>query len=958
MRRLLHYFAAICIGLPATLFAENVSLGESITKTSGSKSEVVYKNTDGIPKGEYNLSVGVVKVGNSTITNPESYYNSNISRAKSFHVPVSLLALTEDSARVTAKDVAGIYTTPNLEYGQLIFLRDGYGKFNGREFLKDGQTLPEKYKASSKEQIHVSAVLKNSVPTVTVDGSSGVTAFISAEQKDVRLRITDDDLLDKVHIKLNTTLGGTIFECSKLVSSGSRSLPELLNTSSDVLLSKASSFYGDGGAFPKELCKFSGSFQDIGIAEQNDMDDAGYINTSTGAVSPSCPAFVGESDKQSLVISLKWNNTAPTILNLKKNAVIGSDNKHVKDVEFNFDVNDPDFPYGDKIVEVKAVLKIKGYTLKGNNLTFTNLPGTKTNVSGGVKVVLNSSAYGLPTVRVPTSSLYPTSGSKVSTHASVSASELVRIARQYVSESSASNLTEISDIAFDSSSYIQVKDSAGAIGRLSFGDSGGLGGDVNIGPFLPVIVHSCKIEPVSDITFFIPAGATTISGEIPGIRISRCPLCDPKSTSKALTFAQSSKDTYTFTSNGVSFTAKLKFSSEDTASISISGTPIGGNSAISSASAIPLKLKLLESGGESHEAVQLFSIGAHSTLTIGAFDQDLGVFHQGDTVSLDIDPKVGNLCSAQSTCSSNYTVIASLTPADIGLSARYDTVSKKIHISGTVAELDAYKDKDVVLSLKIDAKQDGDMHPKHAEKAVSLKLRSEGKLVCGSPSLSLDGNLNVSYSAGSSPASTPKGIVKVRNMCGLCESLGATLSWSKTSGDYGQLTHDSNGVTCTVSFGDVPFSSYGVGSYTHTANVRVQIRQGGVIKHSLSLPVVLRLTVTQPAYDPIVVDPQHGQIATGAKIIVVGPKITVDASQREKITNDVSLTGTFVTGANTPTFDVNENNVDFGSHSIKLQGSVRTGDKDATVGKPLILEYDKDKTIPIGGDIGIVEIEQ
>lgn len=954
MKRLIQYFIAVGFGFPLSLLADDLSVGESITTTSGTKTEVVYKNSDGIPKGEYNLSVGVVKVGNSTITSPENYYTSNISRAKSFNVSVSLLGLTEENARTNSKDVAGIYTTPNLEYGQLIFLRDGYGNHTGREFLKDGQVLPEKYTANSKEQIHVGAVLKNSAPSVTVDGTTGTVAYISAEQKDAKLRISDDDMLDKVHIQLQGTLGGGSLNCSKLVAPGLRSISTLLGTTADALIAKAGKFYENAGSFPLELCKFTGSIQDIGIYEQNDTVDAGFLSTD-GDVSQSFAGFTGESDKQSMSLSLKWNNTSPFISNLKQNAVIGSDNKHVKEVEFAFVVTDPDFPYADKIVEVKAVLKVKGYTLKGSGLSFTNLPGTATSISGGVKVVLNSSAYETPTVRVPTNAFYPESGNTVSNHANVSASELVSIARRFVSSSTIANLTEIASIVFDSSSYIEVKDSAGAIGRIAFGDSGGLGGDISVGPFLPVITHSCKIEPIPSVKFYIPAGESQLSRTISGIRISRCPLCDPKNLSEALVFALSQKSTYSFMAGGVDFTAKLSYDSEDSVSVNITGK--GASSGLTSTGDIPLILRLVETGGEVHEAEQCFSLGAHSTLTIGATDQDLGNFRQGDAVSLYIDPKIGNICAAEGSCKPEFTIVPTLSPADMGLSARYDSPTGKIKISGTIAELDAYKDKDVVLKLTIDAKQAGDMHPRHAKKEISLKMRSEGKLVCGSPYLTVDNSkLSPTFTAGSQPSVTPQGIVSIRDMCGLCESLGVTFNWRKTSGEYGVISNA--GTICTVNFGNVPYSTLAVGTYKYTTTVEVQIKQSGAIKHTLSIPVPLNISVTQPTYDPIVLDPQHGQIATGAKIIVVGPKITIDGSNREKIKEDVSLTGTFVTGANTPTFEVNENNVDFGNHSIKLQGAIRTGDKDASVGKPLILEYNKDKTIPIGGDIGIVEIER
>lgn len=406
---------------------------------------------------------------------------------------------------------------------------------------------------------------------------------------------------------------------------------------------------------------------------------------------------------------------------------------------------------------------------------------------------------------------------------------------------------------------------------------------------------------------------------------------------------------------GVDFTAKLSYDSEDSVSVNITGK--GASSGLTSTGDIPLILRLVETGGEVHEAEQCFSLGAHSTLTIGATDQDLGNFRQGDAVSLYIDPKIGNICAAEGSCKPEFTIVPTLSPADMGLSARYDSPTGKIKISGTIAELDAYKDKDVVLKLTIDAKQAGDMHPRHAKKEISLKMRSEGKLVCGSPYLTVDNSkLSPTFTTGSQPSVTPQGIVSIRDMCGLCESLGATFNWRKTSGEYGVISNA--GTTCIVNFGNVPYSTLAAGTYKYTTTVEVQIRQSGATKHTLSIPVPLNISVTKPTYDPIVLDPQHGQIATGAKIIVVGPKITIDGSNREKIKEDVSLTGTFVTGANTPTFEVNENNVDFGNHSIKLQGAIRTGDKDASVGKPLILEYNKDKTIPIGGDIGIVEIER
>ena len=89
--------------------------------------------------------------------------------------------------------------------------------------------------------------------------------------------------------------------------------------------------------------------------------------------------------------------------------------------------------------------------------------------------------------------------------------------------------------------------------------------------------------------------------------------------------------------------------------------------------------------------------------------------------------------------------------------------------------------------------------------------------------------------------------------------------------------------------------------------------------------------------------------------MIVGPTILSNFDDKTKIERDAIINGTIVTPVNTPTFWVNESNVDFGDHSVILNGAVRTGNSSADVGKPLKLIYDNSLIIPVGGDIGIIE---
>lgn len=89
--------------------------------------------------------------------------------------------------------------------------------------------------------------------------------------------------------------------------------------------------------------------------------------------------------------------------------------------------------------------------------------------------------------------------------------------------------------------------------------------------------------------------------------------------------------------------------------------------------------------------------------------------------------------------------------------------------------------------------------------------------------------------------------------------------------------------------------------------------------------------------------------------MLIGPSITTNSSGRVKIESNPKVYGTFVTSKNTPTFQVIETNVDFGDHAVELEGAVRTGGTSAEVGKPLILKYNRNLTVPIGGDLGIIE---
>lgn len=94
---------------------------------------------------------------------------------------------------------------------------------------------------------------------------------------------------------------------------------------------------------------------------------------------------------------------------------------------------------------------------------------------------------------------------------------------------------------------------------------------------------------------------------------------------------------------------------------------------------------------------------------------------------------------------------------------------------------------------------------------------------------------------------------------------------------------------------------------------------------------------------------------SSAELIIVGPTIVTDFDEKSKIEQDAVLNGTFVTPVNTPTFIVDESNVDFGEYKVIINGAVRTGGTDAPAGRPLQLNYDASVIVPAGGDIALLK---
>lgn len=928
-----------------------LSFGENEAYYVGADSNNLVEYND-LPKGDYTLKIGNLSVSNEPVSDFKSFFEKNSINAVWSSVGVQLryvvLPDSDGQYRWFDKTPLPILKAAPVLYGSQVPLNNDYlhnvlldpryppkywDKNESWSDSKDGEQL---------STLTVNVTISNSKPILSeisggvysLSDNSLIYILNATNLRSLPTLIFEDiDITDKLYLEVGgIDSSPTIYS---MISNDSKSdfnlgdffknvldvdfYTKVKNLISDIYYPNLSSYRDPD--FPEygyklEPLSFLITFGDVNPHQYNKL----VLGESVSDFNLVSDKPLLESTPISYKVRFYWENSAPAISNLVLNRNITPAGL-VSAVNFNFNGNDVDFVFSDYIDKVEAEIFVSSisYTTKDNQQLTWN---------GHQKV----------TVRTPTDDAFSENGNPVSIYVSVSASEIVSLLNSIVGDTAFDNVKSIDKVSFSGDSTISIYDALNAESSVLFSDIFGKDGVDADGPFLLSLVHSCAIHTIPDVVLGIPADATQHSFTITGITATRCELCE---TWIPLISALKFPTEFTDDSKN-SISVEVSNYTDDSFSLVLD---IVNETGIAEADNTELDLSLTEQCGTTAKAIQVFSLHKHSKPIIGATDQTLsGEFRRAGPIEFLVDPLISNVCHRENTCSQESLTVTATT--DIGLTAVYDKSTGKLKVSGTLPDTEEFDDKDVSIILHINAVQDGTLHGS-TEKDIRINFHSSEKLTHTEPTIA-DVSQSVTFSAGTRPQVTTIQLEMIP--CELCKVSNATYQWSVVDGNY--ATVSGSGVICSVSFNSAPFETFSVGNYTLKA--RIACEHGDHIAEGTAS---LNLIVTQPDYPPLDFSASLDdlQSTSGAKIVIVGPTILSNFDDKTKIERDAVINGTIVTPVNTPTFWVNESNVDFGDHSVILNGAVRTGNSSADVGKPLKLIYDNSLIIPVGGDIGIIE---
>lgn len=891
-----------------------------------------------LSKGKYILKVGKVSIANEECGDYATYFETNSERAQWSTATLGLyyIAITDTTTGQTERyDLNPLFLLDNVPVyaGNSSVAIDSLRDILVEGDLKYTATPPSTNSGNVLSSFSLSASMLNQFPHVAdIENCYQYTSqdkvkhcVLNAEYKNPRITFKDPDLRDRLFLRVR--FEGMGYDSFAIVSNNAsvatldlddifskngaysdilkqalHGYDSLTETENGLLLDKLTLRVDLGDVNPQqyELCSFSSGLGDFKVPE----------------IEP-----ILEGDLSFIDFNFYWVNSSPVISDLRYERTLSSSGLVIS-VNFPFSVGDADLAFNDYIKNISATVyatKIVYTTNDGNTYTWVG----KESVS----------------VRLPTGSMYSSDGTPIGTSISIAASQISTLLRDKLG-SGFFNVKSIDRVTFSSDSTISAFDSRGLEGKITFGDTFGGSLDVD-GPFPVNTEHSCAISPVAGVVYAVSADANATEFTLEGITVERCPLCDslPK---LADAFSFNGSSVYSMKDFAGNTITVRPGTIDDTISLWIS---VSNTSGIKESGNIGIPLRIMEDCGISATATQVISLAKHSKPLIGAVDQQItGNFRRDGDISFKVDPKISNVCARDEDCISCAISVTATTDIP-GVSAAYDAASGMIEVTGTLPDTDDYDDKDISMKLSITAKQEGTLHGA-STKDISIGFHSEEKLTHTQPVVA-DKSLSVTYAAGTTPGNYI--IQMTLTPCELCRLSNVTYLWNIASGSYASVV--GAGVSATVSFASAPFETYAPGTYELSATV--SCKQG---EHTATGNAVLKLTVTAPDYPPMDFSTSPNSSKTSsAELIIVGPTIVTDFDEKSKIEQDAVLNGTFVTPVNTPTFIVDESNVDFGEHKVIINGAVRTGGTDAPVGRPLQLNYDASVIVPVGGDIGIIE---
>ena len=927
----------LCLSFLALCLFSAFTQGTTLPAYWGSDTDYSVSAGD-LSKGKYILKVGKVSIANEECGDYATYFETNSERAQWSTATLGLyyIAITDITTGQTERyDSNPLFLLDNVP----VYTEDSSVAIDSlSSILLEGDidytTIPP---ATSNGNIlssfSLSASMFNQTPYVSsiencfqyISQDKVKHCVLSAEYKNPRIIFKDPDLRDRLFLRVH-------FE-----GLGYNSLAIVSNNASEATLNLDDIFSRDG-AYSDILKQALHGYDSLSETENGLLVDKLTLCVDLGDVNPQqydlcsfnsdfgdfkIPELdpILEGDLSFIDFNFYWVNSSPVISDLRYERTLSSSGLVIS-VNFPFNVSDADLAFNDYIKNIRA-------TVYATKIVYTSNDGHKYTWVGKESV----------SVRLPTGAMYSSDGTPIGTSISIAASQISTLLRDKLG-SGFSNVKSIDRVTFSSDSTISAFDSRGLEGKITFGDAFGGSLDVD-GPFPVNTEHSCAISPVGGVVYAVSADANAAEFTLDGITVERCPLCDslPK-LDDAFSFNGSSvysmKD---FAGNTITVRPDTI---DDTISLWIS---VSNTSGIKESGNIAIPLRIVEDCGISATATQVISLAKHSKPLIGAVDQYItGNFRRDGDISFEVDPKISNVCTRDEDCNSCGISVTATTDIP-GVSAAYDAASGMIEVTGTLPDTDDYDDKDISMTLSITVRQDGRLHGE-STKNISIGFHSEEKLTHTQPVVA-DKSLSVTYAAGTTPGNYI--IQMTLTPCELCKLSNVSYVWTITSGSFASV--DGAGVSATVSFASAPFETYAPGTYELSA--KVSCKQG---EHIAEGNAVLKLTVTAPNYPPIDFSTSPNSYKTSsAELIIVGPTIVTDFDEKSKIEQDVVLNGTFVTPVNTPTFIVDESNVDFGEHKVIINGAVRTGGTDAPVGRPLQLNYDASVIVPVGGDIGIIE---
>lgn len=957
---------------------------------AGSESDLIYGASKPLKKGSYVLNFGMAR--NTTmveLTDLESFYKSTDTSDSEFVLPfvVSSIADRNDVNGEGASlhhptkllvvgyapnDIAGT-NTPQLVYisSNCSASLESHNEKSYTAVARQAGVSPlySTYDAAmasgliqNNGHFKVTGIFENIEPYIEIDSSK----YTRGNTFNVHVSYASfmDDVAKKV-IGINDGDGPLdvidVYYTSKpkhnLVSHGTKiSVKDLIpDINRDTILSQLTDYaslgHPDGGTFGNTLTLFLSDYS-VKEVERTNM----RINTS-GYVSSDLPVISESLTASQLYLRFYYDNSAPTANSLSITKDIKGNTGYVETVSISLNTDDADIPVGDAVMSAEAKIYVDSIIM--------------TRTQGNEFLSANNS-------ELPCSVKLVAVDGKKKAIISIAGKAVTELAQDVI-KSDDPNIGAKIRIQLADNSTITLYDKLGKDGTYSLNAINATGDIVIDGPFMPT-KHFVSLIIVKPEQVISSSQSSMAVGSFEDITYNLCPLCS--------TDVEDLEDILSVEGQGVFLDShSLDIGVDDEQSSGVVTTSLGitnnkgdpipagefklhytlkgvnGCTAVPSEGDVIIKLDAhscgvyakdkekiveLENLEELYEhSFPLFKL-SDSLFTYSRCKKCAEAGNSGKaTLKTTVTPYAlspDGFAPNESDITIAYSITGGDGSADNILST--NTSAVKFKVTPHVAAAGIWSDVTVTLTEACGASSTANM---------KIKWEVNKDALSHAAKLKINGGDNTTISVSITQGEAEDVVVNLEALCALCEKLGPTYSWKLSNSPDFSLTNNAGSATLTL--GKDTLNKLTADSQ-FTANVSATITSGSKV-HALESTINVKVIVNAGNAPTVDIKDPPSSASNGVKIYILGANVVTDSKEQQEIKDPAVLKGTFVTGANTPTFKVIQSNVDVSNDEfhVKLQGAVRTGGNNGNTDTniPVTITPNRALTFPIGGDIGILE---